>query len=57
MERISGINRRTLDMLAAKCYFYYARAYELTNQLDKIRTYVAAQLELSALYCVYYFSN
>jgi len=24
-------------MLAAKCYFYYARAYELTDRMDKIR--------------------
>jgi len=37
MDKVSSHNRRTLDMLAAKCYFYYARAYELTDRMDKIR--------------------
>ena len=37
MEKVVTQNRRTLDMLAAKCYFYYARAYELTKQVDRIR--------------------
>ena len=37
MDKVSVLNRRTLDLLAAKCYFYYSRAYELTGQLDRIR--------------------
>ena len=37
MQKVSALNRRTLDSLAAKCYYYYSRAYELTNQLDKVR--------------------
>ena len=37
MSKVTSHNRRTLDMLAAKCYFYHSRAYEITGQLDKIR--------------------
>ena len=37
MQKVVAQNRRTLDMLAAKCYYYYARAYELTRQVDRIR--------------------
>lgn len=37
MEKIVNQNRRTLDMIAAKCYFYYARVYELNEKLDQIR--------------------
>ena len=31
------INRRSMDMLAAKCYFYHSRVYELTDQIETIR--------------------
>ncbi len=37
MDKTSVLNRRTLDLLAAKCYFYYARIFELNNMLDTIR--------------------
>ena len=40
MDKVTSQNRRTLDMLAAKCYYYYARTYELMNQLEKVRRYV-----------------
>lgn len=49
MEKIVPQNRRTLDALAAKCYFYHARAYELTNQLDKIRSFLHARLRTATL--------
>lgn len=39
-QRLSSLNRRSLDGLQAKCYYFYARAHELTGQLDTIRTYV-----------------
>ena len=39
MSKVKGHNRRTLDMLSARCYFYHGRAYELTNQLDKLTRY------------------
>ncbi len=37
MEKIQNQNRRTLDVIAAKCYFYFARVYELNGKLDRIR--------------------
>jgi len=37
VEKLATLNRRTLDGLQAKCYFYYARANELAGQLDSIR--------------------
>jgi 26S proteasome regulatory subunit N3 len=37
MDKLTSQNRRTLDVIAAKCYFYYARVFELNGKLDKIR--------------------
>lgn len=37
IERLQDFNRRTLNPLSAKAYFYYARSYELTNRLEEIR--------------------
>lgn len=37
LDRLAALNRRTLDGLQAKCYFYYARAHELAGQMDTIR--------------------
>ncbi|KAF9994303.1 26S proteasome non-ATPase regulatory subunit [Entomortierella chlamydospora] len=34
---VQELNRRSLDQLAAKVYFYYARFYELTGRLAEIR--------------------
>jgi len=38
VQRVISFNRRTMDMLAAKFYFYYSRFFELTNRLSSIRT-------------------
>eukprot|EP01114_Cavostelium_apophysatum_P001766 TRINITY_DN1153_c0_g1_i2.p1 TRINITY_DN1153_c0_g1~~TRINITY_DN1153_c0_g1_i2.p1 ORF type:complete len:427 (-),score=88.81 TRINITY_DN1153_c0_g1_i2:342-1622(-) len=37
VNRLQDFNRRTLNLLSAKAYFYYARAYELTDRLEEIR--------------------
>ena len=37
MAKIVAQNRRTLDLIAAKCYFYHSRVAELTKRLDSIR--------------------
>ena len=37
------------DLVAAKCYFYYSRAYELTKQLEKIRPILHARLRTATL--------
>jgi len=31
------MNRRTVDVLASRLYFYYSYSYELTNSLAEIR--------------------
>jgi len=49
MQKIVDLNRRTLDILAAKCYFYYARAYEVTKRLEQIRGFLHARLRTSTL--------
>jgi len=49
IEKVTSHNRRTLDLLASKCYFYHARAFELTNQLDKVRRFLHGQLRTSTL--------
>ncbi|RIB23000.1 proteasome regulatory subunit C-terminal-domain-containing protein [Gigaspora rosea] len=37
IAKIQSLNRRTLDQLSARVYFYYARFYELTGNLAVIR--------------------
>lgn len=49
MAKITALNRRTLDLIAAKCYFYHSRAHELTEQLDKIRGFLLTRLRTATL--------
>ncbi|XP_052092680.1 26S proteasome non-ATPase regulatory subunit 3-like [Mytilus californianus] len=49
MNKIIPLNRRTLGELAAKCYFYHSRGYELTNQLDKLRSFFHSRLRTATL--------
>ena len=37
MEKLCSHNRRSLDLLSAKAYFYHSRVYELLDQLANIR--------------------
>ncbi|KAG4168621.1 hypothetical protein ERO13_A12G036700v2 [Gossypium hirsutum] len=37
IARLKNINRRTVDVLAARLYFYYSLCYELTGDLAEIR--------------------
>lgn len=39
IERVQSFNRVTLNLLAARAYFYYSRCFELVNKLDQIRPY------------------
>ncbi|KAK7092644.1 26S proteasome non-ATPase regulatory subunit 3-like [Littorina saxatilis] len=50
MARLLPLNRRSLDMLAAKCYFYHSRVYELTDKLDSIRGFLHARLRTATLH-------
>ncbi|XP_049773596.1 probable 26S proteasome non-ATPase regulatory subunit 3 [Schistocerca cancellata] len=49
MQKVTAQNRRTLDLVTAKCYFYHSRSYELTNQLEKIRGFLHSRLRTATL--------
>ncbi len=57
MDKITSQNRRSMDALAAKCYFYYVRVYELLGKLDQTRQYVTLMvhalffLQCQILFC------
>lgn len=40
VERLKDFNRRTLDVIGARIYFYYSWAYECTDAIADIRRYV-----------------
>ena len=46
MARLLPLNRRSMDMLAAKCYFYHSRVYELITDLDSIRGSVSGFVDV-----------
>lgn len=39
LQKIGSKNRRALDLVAAKCYYYHARVYEFLNKFDTMRRY------------------
>lgn len=49
MSKVTSQNRRTLDLVAAKCYFYHSRVAELTEKLDGIRGFLHGRLRTSTL--------
>lgn len=49
MTKITSQNRRTLDLVAAKCYFYHSRVAELTNNLVEIRAFLYSRLRTATL--------
>jgi len=49
MQKALAHNRRTLDTLLAKCYFYHSRAYELLDRLKEIRSFLHARLRTATL--------
>ena len=49
MSKINSQNRRTLDLLAAKCTFYHFRAYELTKQLSLLKGMLHSRLRTATL--------
>lgn len=44
MTKVTSVNRRTLDLLAARCYFYHSRAYEVNKRLEEIRGFLHQRL-------------
>lgn len=47
MQKISSQNRRALDLVVAKCYYYHSRIYEFLNKLDVVRRWDGACRGLS----------
>jgi len=41
VEKIQSLNRRSLDPIAAKVYFYLARTHELKGDVAELRPYVS----------------
>ena len=42
MQKISSQNRRALDLVVAKCYYYHSRIYEFLNKLDVVRRWAGS---------------
>jgi len=49
MLKLKTHNRRSLDLVAARCYFYYSRAYEVDKKMDLIRPHLHARLRTATL--------
>lgn len=49
MSKISSQNRRTLDLIAAKGYFYHMRVHELTGNLSKVKGFLHSRLRTATL--------
>ena len=47
--KLESQNRRTLDQISAKCYFYFSRAHEMGGQLEKIRATLHTRLRTATL--------
>ncbi|KAE8654346.1 putative 26S proteasome non-ATPase regulatory subunit 3 [Hibiscus syriacus] len=44
IARLKNMNRRTLDVLAVRLYFYYSLCYELTGSLAEIRSMYVSRI-------------
>lgn len=49
INRLVKENRRSLDPIAARCYYYYSRVYELVGRLDDVRSILHSRLRTAAL--------
>ncbi|KAH9655125.1 26S proteasome non-ATPase regulatory subunit 3 [Citrus sinensis] len=49
IARLKNMNRRTVDVLAARLYFYYSLCYELTGDLAEIRGNLLALHRIATL--------
>lgn len=49
IARLKNLNRRTLDVLASRLYFYYSLSYELTGDLAEIRGNLLALHRIATL--------
>jgi len=50
MTKVSAhSNRRSLDILSARCYFYHSRVYELTGNFEDVRSFLHNRLTQASL--------
>ncbi|KAL7002515.1 hypothetical protein U1Q18_003668 [Sarracenia purpurea var. burkii] len=49
IARLKNLNRRTIDVLAARLYYYYSLSYELTGDLAEIRGNLLALHRIATL--------
>lgn len=49
MQIVITQNRRTLDVLAAKCYYFHTRCYELVGQLNQLKGFLHSRLRTATL--------
>jgi len=49
MSKLSASNRRTLDLISARCFFYYMRAHELGGALASCRPLLHTHLRTATL--------
>jgi len=49
MSKISGNNRRSMDLISAKSYFYFSRIAELNNKFEAIRVILHSRLRTATL--------
>uniref|UniRef100_J3MV32 PCI domain-containing protein n=1 Tax=Oryza brachyantha TaxID=4533 RepID=J3MV32_ORYBR len=50
IARLKNLNRRTVDVLASRLYFYYSYVHELTNSLAEIRGNLLALHRMATLH-------
>merc|ERR1711970_453621 len=49
VTKLQNQNRRTLDLISAKCFFYYMRAHEMVGQLADSRSMLHSRLRTATL--------
>ncbi|KAK4470874.1 hypothetical protein MN116_005654 [Schistosoma mekongi] len=49
MDRLSATNRRSMALLASRCYYYHSRSFELVGRLDSVRSFFHARLSTATL--------
>ncbi|TPP60643.1 26S proteasome non-ATPase regulatory subunit 3 [Fasciola gigantica] len=49
MERLNLTNRRSMVLIASRCYYYHSRSYELVGRLEELDYSAAQDLLVSAI--------
>jgi len=49
MVKLESQNRRSMDLISSKCYFYYVRSHEMVDRLAETRTLLHSRLRTASL--------